>query len=205
MMGQAAIAMWCDVPGEARAEFEDWHVHEHMPERLSIPGFLRGTRWAAASGESSFFILYELDGLATLTGPAYLERLNNPTPWSRRMMPHHRNMVRSLCAVRAGFGGGLSSALATIRFTEDIPSVKTQLGSLPAGKGISSAHLLEAQPMPAAQTTEQKIRGGDARADWVVLVGGYDADAVRDAAHGLHVPGALVGLYAPVYSLSAGE
>ena len=196
--------MWCDVPSEARAEFEDWHVHEHMPERLAIPGFLRGTRWAAASGESSFFILYELDRLATLTGPAYLERLNNPTPWSRRMMPHHRNMVRSLCAVRAGFGGGLPRALATIRFAPG-DDLSAKLKNLPSRKGLSSAHLLEAQPMPAAQTTEQKIRGGDALADWVVLLGGYDADAVRDAAHGLRVPGALIGLYSPVYSLSAGE
>jgi hypothetical protein len=42
--GQAAVAIWCDVAPEARAQFDDWHAHEHMPERLSIPGFLRGSR-----------------------------------------------------------------------------------------------------------------------------------------------------------------
>ena len=50
MLGQAAIAIWCDVDAQVRGEFDDWHAREHMPERLSIPGFLRGTRWVAAHG-----------------------------------------------------------------------------------------------------------------------------------------------------------
>jgi hypothetical protein len=116
MLGRAAIAMGWDIPPKMKAEFEDWHSHEHMPERLAIPGFLRATRWIALSGEPSYFILYEAARLATITGGAYLEHLNHPTPWSRKMMPHHLNMTRSLCRVRASFGGGIAQALATIRF-----------------------------------------------------------------------------------------
>ena len=84
MLGKAAVAMWWDIAPETKAEFEDWHTHEHMPERLAIPGFLRGTRWIALSGEPSYFVLYEAADLATLTAGPYLERLNDPTPWSRR-------------------------------------------------------------------------------------------------------------------------
>src|SRR5437660_3223380 len=150
MLGKAAVAIWCDVPPEVREEFDDWHAHEHMPERLAIPGFLRGSRWVAADGGSGYFMLYETQSEATLTGAAYLERLNNPTPWSRKMMPQHRNMVRSLCRVRASFGGGLSHAVATIRFS---PSQGTTqwltteaMPKLPQRKGLTSAHLLESQP-----------------------------------------------------------
>ena len=50
MLGNAAVAMWWDIAPEVRAEWEDWHTREHMPERLAIPGFLRGTRWIADSG-----------------------------------------------------------------------------------------------------------------------------------------------------------
>ena len=192
MLGNAAVAMWWDVAPEVRAEWEEWHSSEHMPERLAIPGFLRGTRWAAISGEPSYFVLYEVTGLDTITGGAYLGRLNHPTPWSRKMMPHHRNMVRSLCLVREGYGGGIPTVMATVRLSGSI--------ELPRGKGLTSAHLLESQPMPA-QTTEQKIRGGDASADWVLLVGGYDAQAVAAAA----MPEGIVGFYRPAYSLSAGE
>ena len=42
--------MWWNISPGTRAEFEDWHSHEHMPERLAIPGFRRGTRWIAISG-----------------------------------------------------------------------------------------------------------------------------------------------------------
>jgi len=196
MLGTAAVAMWWNVAPEVRAEWEHWHSSEHMPERLAIPGFLRGTRWVARSGEPSYFVLYEVAELATITTGAYLERLNHPTPWSLKMMPHHRNMVRSLCAVRAGWGGGVPQTLATIRFTP-----KSELPRLPQGKGLTGAHLLQSQPMPGGQTTEQKIRGGDATADWVLLVGGYDADALAPTP----LPEGTVGFYRPAYSLSAGE
>jgi hypothetical protein len=196
MLGKAAIVMWWDVAPEMRAEWEDWHTSEHMPERLAIPGFLRGTRWIALSGEPSYFVVYEVARWATISGGAYLERLNNPTPWSRKMMPHHRNMVRSLCELRSGWGGGLPSVLATVRFSP-------RAGVLPRlapRKGLTSAHLLESRPMSGAPTTEQKIRGGDATADWVLLVGGSDLEALKRG-----LPEGIVNLYRPAYSLSAGE
>ena len=212
MQGRAAIAMWWDVVPEMRPEWEDWHTHEHVPERLAIRGFLRGSRWIAASGEPSYFVLYETVRLATITSGPYLERLNNPTPWSLKMMPHHRNMVRSLCRVRASFGGGLGQALATIRFAPPRRGrralvrrlIAEVLPELPGRRGLSGAHLLENAPAGSTpQTTEQRIRGGDAHADWVVLVGGYDLDAVGAAADGLELPGALSGLYRLAYSMTS--
>jgi len=188
--------MWWDVAPEVRAEWEDWHSVEHMPERLAIPGFLRGTRWVAESGEASYFVLYEVANLATITGGAYLERLNNPTPWSRKMMPHHLNMVRSLCLVRAGWGGGLPHVLATIRLSERLPD-------LPKRKGLTGVHLLESQAMPGVQTAEQKIRGGDRTAGWVLLVGGYDVEAVKSVLDSQ--PESIAGLYRPAYSLTSGD
>jgi len=211
MLGRAAVAMWYDVPPEFRAEWEDWHTHEHMPERLRIPGFLRGSRWIAASGEPSYFGLYETARLATITSGPYLERLNNPTPWSREMMPHHHNMVRSLCRVRASFGAGLGGALATIRFSPPrrggralVKRLAAEvLPGLPGRKGLSGAHLLQSEP-PAAtpQTAEQRIRGGDAHADWALLVRGYDVDTVRAAAGELALPGAVEGLYRLAHAIT---
>jgi hypothetical protein len=222
MLGKAAVAMWWDIAPEMKTEFEDWHSHEHMPERLGIPGFLRGTRWIALSGEPSYFILYEAARLTTITGGAYLERLNHPTPWSRKMMPHHRNMVRSLCRVRASFGGGIANALATIRFSP-APArgrsvsqwLATQaLPALSRHKGLTSAHLLESHAVAGpAPTTEQKIRGKDAAADAILLIGGYDVEAVKAvvanelradicASQG-SLPGRIEGLYRPAFSLTS--
>lgn len=224
MLGRAAVAMWWDVTAAMQSEFEDWHTHEHMPERLGIPGFLRGSRWIALSGEPSYFVLYEASRLATITGGTYVKRLNNPTPWSRKMMPHHRNMVRSLCRTRASFGGGLSSTLGTIRFSPSAGKGRSlsrwlaadAMPRLPQRKGLASARLLESQPMARTpRTTEQSIRGADAPADRVLLIGGYDAQAVRavletelcaDAlqAHGA-LPGSAAGIYRLAHSLSSRE
>jgi len=191
MLGTAAIAMWWDIAPGIREEWEDWHTREHMPERLSIPGFLRGSRWISGN---SYFVLYELDSPATLTGAAYMERLNNPTPWSQKMMPHHRNMVRSLCHVRSGYGRGLGGSMATLR-------LERALATLAERKGVSAAHLLQAQSMAGApQTAEQKLRGGDAEAPWVGLIGGYDEDAVTRAANEL-VGDGVMGLYRLSYLL----
>jgi hypothetical protein len=104
--------------------------------------------------------------------------------------------VRSLCLVRSGYGSGTPGAIATIRFTGERTLI------LPRAKGVSAAQLLESQPVSTMQTAEQRIRGGDATADKVLLVGGYDADAVRRAAEAVAIPGAIWGLYRLSYSLA---
>ncbi|MBV8033171.1 MAG: hypothetical protein JO035_16785 [Betaproteobacteria bacterium] len=186
MLGRAAVAMWWDAAPRMRAEIEDWHTHEHMPERLGIPGFLRGSRWSAVSGKPSFFVLYETKTLKTTTTGAYLHRLNHPTPWSRKMMPQHLNMVRSLCRVRASAGHGLGRAIATIRFSSrrKLPSLR----KLAARKGLAAAHLLESLPPSGIpHTVERGLRSGDRAAERILLVCGYDEKSVTAAARALRL------------------
>jgi hypothetical protein len=110
-------------------------------------------------------------------------------------------MVRSLCVLRASWGGGLPQTLATVRFAPLAAALRT----LPQRKGLTGAHLLESQPMAGAPpTVEQKIRGGDRSADWVLLVGGYDAEAVKKVVTEDFdsQPGRIARLYRPAYSLT---
>lgn len=181
--------MWWSMAHEMRAEFEDWHSREHFPERMSIPGFLRGSRWASLSeGDEGFFVVYELEAYETLTSVQYLARLNDPTPWSRKMMPHHRNMVRSQCHVVATYGGGIARSMATTRLSPRRGAAQTLLDglrdilkSLPGIPGITGAHLLQTQTPESATTLEQRIRGGaDGAADWILLVSAYDRGALTD-------------------------
>jgi len=217
MTGAAAVTIWCDIDLTIKDEFDDWHAHEHMPERLALPGFLRGSRWESVDGHNSYFILYELEDLAVLTAGPYLNSLNSPTPWSRQMMPHHRDMVRSLCHVQSGFGVGLGDAILTVRLAPQAGAERRLeqwlnvelLPKLPARRGMVMSRLLrDAGPFQGAPTTEQKIRGGDKSADWIVLGSGYSADAVgkmagealNDAALAAH--GAAAGSIARAYRLA---
>lgn len=216
MLGQAALAMWWDMAPAQRAEFEHWHTHEHYPERLAIPGFRRASRWRDASGGEGIFQLYELEGYGVLSSEAYLARLNAPTPWSARMMPHHRNMVRSQCKVLASHGGVIGRHALTVRLSPAdggngdalLNGLKPLLADLPGRIGLGGAHLLRHSAPPIARTTEQQIRGGDAYADWVLVVTAYDAEeldrlAARELAEpALRALGAAAGAVQGRYQLS---
>jgi hypothetical protein len=52
-----------------------------------------------------------------LAGQDYLDRLNSPTPWTRRIMPAFRKTTRALTCIRASFGRGPGGVLATLRFS----------------------------------------------------------------------------------------
>jgi hypothetical protein len=210
LLGSAALAMWWDIAPSIRTEFEDWHSHEHFPERMSIPGFRRGSRWADLKGGEGFFVLYELDDHATLASPGYLSRLNDPTPWSARMMPHHRNMVRSQCQVLESFGGGIGRCMLTVRLSpapaQDEAlrqALRETLEELPQGPGITGCHLLRTETPQIAETTEQRIRGGDAVADWMILVSGYEANALERIEATILRPNALATIGAQAASVSA--
>lgn len=216
LLGQAAVAMWWDITADLRTEFEDWHSHEHFPERMRIAGFRRGTRWASIDGGEGWFVLYELDRHETLASPGYLARLNQPTPWSVKMMPHHRHMVRSQCRVVHSHGGALGGLALTLRLrpaagralelSRYLEALSAQLVTRPP---VVAAHLLRTETPLLPVTTEQAIRGGpDATADWIFLVTGLAAAALTHLEEhelsetGLQAHGAAPGAVAGIYALS---
>lgn len=216
LLGQAAIAMWWDVAAEWQQEFEDWHTHEHFPERMGIHGFLRGSRWASADGGPGWFVMYELERCETLSSPGYLARLNQPSPWSTKLMPQHRHMVRSQCRVLSSAGAGIGRFAMTLRLCpqggrEDALRVHlSQLsGRLAERPGFLGGHLLRTETPVIPMTTEQAIRGGpDPAADWVFVVTAYAEDALRElrqeeaADDVLFAHGATRNITAGVYRLS---
>lgn len=187
MLGQAALAMWWDVSKDMREEWEHWHSHEHFPERLSIPGFLRASRWRDAAGGEGFFVMYELDNHAVLASAPYVARLNAPTPWSTRMMPQHRNMVRTQCQVLHSQGVVTAGHVMTLRCApadgkeEALQRHIIELAaSVSQSPGVIGLHLLRHQAPRMDMTTEQKIRGNtDRAADWIIVVSGYALEALR--------------------------
>ena len=188
LLGTAAVAMWWTIAPEGLSEFREWHSKEHFPERMGIAGFLRGSRWETEGGSGAHFVMYELDDYAVLTSEGYRASLNNPTPWSREMMPLHSGMVRSQCRIAASHGGGIATYMATLTLSPRAGraealrrALDTTLAELPRRPGITAAHLLLTDTPKATQTTEQRIRGGDAAADWIVLVSGHQRAALLDA------------------------
>ena len=195
---RAAMLLSFDVAAEAQLEHDDWHSHEHLPERLAIPGFVRGSRWRALAGGPAYFVMYEVGALDVLSSPAYMDRLNHPSPWTAKMMPSYRGMRRGLCEIVARAGHGLGGFGLLLRFGAEAHGhaslsdwLTTEvMPAMPAQTGLASSMLFRAS-LQAELTVEQRIRGQDAAVDWALLVTGFARSSVEALAAGVLAPSEL--------------
>ena len=116
MRGAGFLAIWSDVEPDHLTDYRHWLTREHTTERVTTKGFL-GVRVfrAKRTDIARFFILYELEAPEVLDGPAYLARLNAPTPWSQRTMPRLGNFIRGGGVMTARAGRGEGSTIAALR------------------------------------------------------------------------------------------
>ncbi len=195
LIGGGAVCIWHDLLPDALDDFYEWHNREHMPERIGIRGFRRGRRYIALHGKPQFFNLYEVDDAGVLGGADYLARLNDPTPWTRRVVPSFRNVARALCGVTYSDGAGEGGVMLTLRFDIAPPqrcgaaeSLRERL--LPPrvlDKGIAGVHLCIADEQASRiETAEKKARAGATEVPaWIVLIEGTSAAAVDAAGDAL--------------------
>ncbi|MBR1227121.1 MULTISPECIES: hypothetical protein [unclassified Bradyrhizobium] len=142
MRGAGFLAIWSDVEPDHLTDYRHWLTREHTTERVTTKGFL-GVRVfrAARTDIARFFILYELEAPEVLDGPAYLARLNAPTPWSQRTMPRLGNFIRGGGVMTARAGRGEGSTIAALRI-ERLPENPRQLAdALVALDGIAAVQI----------------------------------------------------------------
>ena len=91
--------VFTNIDSEHDFEFNKWYVEEHLPERLSAPGFLDAALYQATKGSPRYLAIYELESLATMQTPEYLHMSQNPTEWTKRIGPSGagRGVVRNIC------------------------------------------------------------------------------------------------------------
>ena len=185
LAGEGAIAIWNGISDEGRAEFYAWHLAEHMPERVGIPGFLRGRRYRAADSQTrpEFFTLYETQTFEVTQGVDYLNRLNAPTSWTKRTTAQFKTTSRSLTRVVASFGVGSGGVLLTLRFdisddeSEQLASIMFKVAALPE---VTGAHVLKGdEEASGTKTAESKDRRDiEQSARWVILVEACSVEAL---------------------------
>lgn len=184
LAGQAVVAIWNDVVAEGLAAFHAWHIAEHMPERVAIPGFRRGRRYVSPHDRCAFFTLYEVDTLAVLSGPAYTARLNAPTPATQANIPNFRNTIRSLAAVEASAGVGIGGALMTLRFEAEAGEALAALvPALAARPRLVGLHLCRTDVAASGIVTAEKQgrTALNAPPGWFLLAEATDLAALAEA------------------------
>jgi len=201
LIGRGVMVANYDIRNGWETRHDDWHAHEHMLERVAIPGFRRGRRYVCESSPPRCLVLYEVDDLATLVSEPYLRRLDHPTGWTRRIMPHMVEMSRTLARVRASRGSGIGGYLGVVQLRLAAGSGEEALAwveqavlpAIPEAPGLLAGHLLIGDRDASETPTEEKsIRGvPDAVADALLLVEGYEASTTRARTGAVAAAGAL--------------
>src|SRR5262245_55403461 len=146
LRGKGALAIWNGIAPDGEDDFYRWHNTEHIPERVGVPGFLRGRRYLSTARPRDFFTLYETESAETIRSAPYLARLNDPTPWTRRVLPHFRDTFRLGCRVAASWGRGEGGALLALRLAGRgkglLDSAEARLALVRQLTGVVGVHLL---------------------------------------------------------------
>lgn len=178
LLGEAAVLVWNDIAAAGREQFYQWHDKEHIPERLAIDGFRRGRRYARHGHSPEWLTFYEADSLDVLVSPAYLARLNAPTPATTDTLRYFENTSRAVCRVVHSIGTSSGGHVLAMRLEAPAAQgdavvrrlVGSVLPAIAAQVGVLACHLFVAdQPASRLATAESKTRAFDVPA-WALLV-----------------------------------
>jgi len=218
LRAKAFLAIWHDFDPAQEAEWHRWHTVEHMSERVNVPGFRAGRRYMSDTVKRHrCFTMYEGADIGVFNSPAYLERLNNPTPWTKQVSTAFRDFMRGACRVVATAGGDptcpqVAGYVMTVRLTGTLAAdgeakAKALAEALASRPTMVGAHVAVCErAVTNVETTERKARSGTGESplDGVVVIESYDrktlaasADEVRSAitAAGLGMTPEETGVY----------
>ena len=84
--GSGLLMVWTDIPPDKEEGFNRWYNEEHLPELLSIPGFLNAARYEAVRGGPKYLACYELETPDAVNSPVIKKHQSSPSEWSPRII-----------------------------------------------------------------------------------------------------------------------
>jgi hypothetical protein len=166
------LVIWSDVDPDYRLEYQKWHNCEHMTERVSIPGFHVGRRYQGMGEAPDFLMYYETESSKVLASKPYLHCQNNPTAWTKRTLPHLKNIMRAIYSLVSSSGKKAPTEavyLQLVKFNaapgSDEQLIKwfndSHLPAISALPGVYRTRLYEMDDAVSNITTEErKMHGG---------------------------------------------
>ncbi|WP_295133266.1 DUF4286 family protein [uncultured Reyranella sp.] len=195
LLGKGMLLTFTDVSARDERDYNEWYNREHIDDRVNLPGFHRGRRYAAVRGTPRYLAVYECDTVAILGTQNYLRTLDNQTPWSQRVMARFTHFTRLTLRIQVDQTHGVGAALATVRFVPDLhrrnalvewlstqalPKLIARPGVLGAAAGENDLEVMHA---PLQDKSMDHPRADES--EWVVLLEGADVAAVGAAARSL--------------------
>ncbi len=86
MANKGFLLVLMQPPPAFEEEFNTWYDTEHIPERLSVPGFVTALRFVCIEGHPRYLAMYDLENFNVLDSPAYLKvAFDQSSPWTKRV------------------------------------------------------------------------------------------------------------------------
>jgi hypothetical protein len=167
-MSYGFLAIWTEIQEKDLIDYRHWLTCEHIAQRIFTPGFLAARVHVRPDNECAHFILYATEARDTLQSRSYLEILNNPTPWTKLMMPRLGAFDRGAGAQIAKIGDGTGPWLVVSRIAEgprdfSAGSVANCLNRALDIEGIVTARLLAVDGTATGiKSIEKDMRSGAA-------------------------------------------
>ena len=203
------LAIFNNVAPGREAEFEEWFQHEHLAERIAVPGFLIGRRHEAISGQPRYFNFYVTQSVEVLKSAAYLGRLDAPTPMTRTVMSEvFKDMIRTVCRRTFRLGAMRGTSVVTARFGERPAetALKAAIERLMRDKAVACGEIWRAaDPLEFPVSLEERLRGGDRKIETCLLVETLRVPEAEKIAATLanEFPGAEIGVYRLLCEINA--
>ena len=83
--GTGLFIVLLDIPAGIEEDFNHWYNEEHIPQLLSLPGFLNAARYSAVKGGPKYMACYELQTPEAMNTPEYIDSQENPTEWTKKI------------------------------------------------------------------------------------------------------------------------
>jgi hypothetical protein len=119
------LAIWSTIATETEVDYLHWLTREHIFERVGVPGFLSGRVFKRRDClPSEYLMLYELASADVMSSDGYLARLNEPTPWTQKIMPALMHFRRGGGVVThtADHGRAYGTHITIARFEDSMPA-----------------------------------------------------------------------------------
>jgi hypothetical protein len=91
-----------NVAAEHEHEFNEWYNSEHLPALAAVPGVLCARRYRGTGATQRYVALYHLRAPEVSRSPEWRKAAD--TPWTQKLRPHFRDLLRLECRryARAG-------------------------------------------------------------------------------------------------------
>ena len=174
MSNKGFLAIWCEIGAEDLSDYRAWITKEHIADRTFLPGW-NGARFCVdVTNELAHFFLYATENKDVFSAQPYLNVLNNPSPWTNRIMPKFGPFDRALGEQLFKLGNGFGSYMMVSRIKDessiDLADIKSKFAKFMDMPDIVSVRLMKLDRSATDIKSQEKTMRKGAEGDFHYLL-----------------------------------